>query len=228
MDSSLLERPVVNKKIQFSGEQYRYLKGKRIADFLTALIALVVCFPLFLIIIAILKIEDPKAPAIFHQQRMGQHGKTFTLYKFRSMKSEAPKEISTHQFLNAEQYITKIGRILRKTSIDELPQIINILRGDMSVIGPRPLILSEKEVHTQRLQSGIYQVKPGISGLAQVHGRDGISDECKVLWDYTYVSRIGLKMDILIFFQSIVTVIKCTGVMDRMEEKRISADIQNG
>lgn len=159
-----------------------------------------------MLVVALLIKITSKGPTIFSQKRIGKDEKLFNVYKFRSMYTEAPKNVATGNLENAHAHITKIGKILRVTSIDEIPQLINVLKGDMSIIGPRPIIPEEVEVYELRKQNNVYAIRPGITGLAQVNGRDFLNPEKKVSFDTQYLKEISLKMDLYIFFKSIAVV----------------------
>lgn len=214
-----LEELVRKNQIILTQKQRNYLKVKRILDFIIALIALILLLPILLIVTIAIKIESPHEHVMFKQRRIGQNGIPFTLYKFRSMKQGTP-EVSTTEFVEAENYITKIGKILRKTSLDELPQLWCVLTGKMSLMGERPLILQEDEVHYLRNYYGIYQLKPGITGLAQINGRDTMGDYEKVRWDRAYVHNVSFAMDFSIFLQTVKKVLKSEGVVDEAEKKK--------
>jgi len=149
--------------------QKRYLSFKLLFDTVLSALALFILSPLMLVCIIAIKL-DSKGPALFKQERIGKNGKKITVYKFRTMFLSSPSNIATAQLQDAEKYITKVGKILRKTSIDELPQLVNIIKGDMSIVGPRPLIIDEKNIHSMRYQRGVYFLKPGLAGLAQMNG----------------------------------------------------------
>jgi len=183
-----------------------YRATKRFFDFFFAFFALILFF-VPMIVIAIMIRIDSKGPAIFKQKRVGKGGKTFTCYKFRSMKESAPHECATSVLDNPEQHITKIGRFLRKTSLDELPQLFCVLFGKMSIIGYRPLILSEKNCNDMRERMGVFAMRPGISGYAQVNGRDGVYYKNKAIMDAYYVKHASLWLDIKLFFKTISIVI---------------------
>ena len=179
-----------------------YCVIKRILDIVIALVALLVALiPMVVIMLAIV-IDDPGKP-IFKQYRVGQNGKRFKFYKFRTMKMDTPKYLSTSEVEDPEQYITRLGRFLRKSSLDELPQLLNVLRGDMSLIGPRPLISDEFEIHQMRMRFGVYALRPGVTGLAQVNGRDKVSPADKVRWDVKYLENFGFKMDMKILLSTV-------------------------
>ena len=182
-----------------------YFAIKRFFDIVFSAVGLVLfALPMF-IFMMIISVSSEGSP-IFKQKRVGREGREFVCLKLRTMYINAPKR-STAEFFDADRYITPIGRFLRRTSLDELPQLVNVLRGDMSIIGPRPLIPEESGVHDKRWELGIYRLRPGITGLAQVRGRDRASDEEKVLWDYEYLERISIVIDIKIAFLTIGNVV---------------------
>ena len=181
---------------------------KRFCDLVISIIALILLIIPFVVISMIQKIIAPKEPIFFCQVRIGRHCQPFKLTKFRSMKSSAPHDCPTKDFNEGEQYITKWGRFLRDSSIDELPQLFQVLTGKMSLIGPRPLIPQEETVHKMREQAGVYQLRPGMTGWAQVNGRDLVEDEEKVKFDRYYLENVGIKLDTIIFIKTISNVFK--------------------
>lgn len=185
--------------------QKSYMVFKRIFDFIFALICLIILSLPLCIVFLITKLNNMRHKAIFTQNRVGKNGKLFKIYKFRTLSNISAYIAASDVDFNAHS--NKWGRFLRKTSLDELPQLINVLKGDMSLIGPRPLILNEKNVHTLRNKKGVYQISPGITGLAQVKGRNSISNESKVEMDYEYLKSYGFIIDIKVFFLSIVKVL---------------------
>lgn len=187
---------------------------KNILDFLFALILLILLSPLFLIIAIISKIEEPDGTVYFKQERAGVYNKPFLCFKFRSMKMSAPKNASTWELENPEQFITHLGKFLRKTSLDELPQLINILRGEMSFIGPRPVILKEHELLDLREKNGAYIAKPGITGLSQISGRDNLPPKTKAETDGIYAKDITFINDLKIFLKTIPKVLSSDGVTE--------------
>lgn len=187
---------------------YRFFK--RLLDLIFAYILLILCYLPMAIIAILIKIDDG-GPVIFKQVRMGMNGKRFICYKFRTMRPDAPSELSTAEFTNAGEYITHIGLFLRKTSLDELPQLFNILIGEMSFVGPRPLIKNEHEIHKARKQYGVYNVRPGLTGLAQVCGRDKLTALRKAECDAVYVSNMSFVIDLNIITLTIIKVIKSEG-----------------
>ena len=171
--------------------------------------------PLFLGIIAAIKIEDGiTAPVFFSQKRIGIHKKHFQLYKFRSMKLDTPHDMPTHLLRNPDQYITKVGRFLRKTSLDELPQLWNIFRGDMALIGPRPALWNQDDLIAERDRYGANDVKPGLTGWAQIHGRDELEIPEKAKMDGHYVSQLGPIIDIKCFLGTFLAVSRGEGVVE--------------
>ena len=206
-------------RIHLSANQLRYLRVKRVTDVLISGLALLILFiPMGLVVVA-QKISSPHEPAVFRQQRVGRGGKLFIMYKFRTMKTSAPQYASTKEFADAEQYISKLGHILRSTSIDELPQLYNVLKGDMSLIGPRPLIPQEDEVHYLRAYYGVDQLRPGITGWAQVNGRDLLDDYGKVFYDREYLKHVSAAFDIKVFWWSVLKVLGRFDIREGTERK---------
>ena len=196
----------------------RPIKFKRLFDIFLSLFALIILSPLFLII-CIINFLTPDTRVFFSHERRGRRGKPFKIYKFQTMKNNTPN-CATGELENPEQYITKLGRILRKTSLDELPQLWNILKGDMSFVGPRPLISSEIRAHRMRLEYGVYRFRPGLTGLAQITGRDNISLMKKMKLDKLYCDNWSIKMDIAILFQSVLVCIRQDGFHEGIYHRR--------
>lgn len=190
-----------------------YLKFKRFYDTVLALIGLIVLSPLFLLLMILIKI-DSKGPILFKQKRIGRHKKHFNILKFRTMRIDTPKDTPTHMLENPQQWITKVGRFLRKTSLDELPQIINILKGDMSIIGPRPALWNQYDLMDERDKYGVHNLYPGLTGYAQINGRDELPIPDKAKLDGYYVEHISLWLDIKIFFGTIISIFKSEGVVE--------------
>ena len=174
---------------------------KRVLDFLISLFALIILSPLFLIVSVGVLISDG-SPVFFRQNRVGKNNELFEIYKFRTMK-RGTENVASNDLSDADVKITRLGKILRATSIDELPQLLNILNGSMSLIGPRPLIPEETRIRELREKYNVYSVRPGITGWAQVNGRDNVSAEKKALLDKEYVEKQSLMLDIKIFFMTI-------------------------
>lgn len=217
METAAIEKPVTAEPVEAAvpviGTEkklfYRFVK--RFFDITLSLLGLAVLFvPMAIIAIAIPL--DSKGPAIFVQKRMGKDGKVFTMYKFRTMSQEAPSDLAAREFLDAEDYMTKLGRFLRYSSIDELPQLVNILLGDMSIVGYRPVCLTETELNELRMRYGVFTVRPGITGLAQVSGRDNVEYKEKALLDARYVAERSLKMDLWCLIQTVRVVVTGEGV----------------
>lgn len=190
-----------------------YKKLKRALDFIFSFIAIVFLFFPISIISLIIMIDNWGNP-FFSQERVGKDGKVFELYKLRTMKINAPKYLPTGELNDPNKYITKVGGILRKFSIDEIPQLVNILKGDMSFIGPRPLIQQEEEIHIMRKETGVYSVRPGLTGLAQISGRDTVSPKEKVALDIKYVENMSIKTDTKILLLTIPKVFGSDGVVE--------------
>lgn len=190
-----------------------YLKVKRLFDFILALIGLILLSPLFLIIIIAIKL-DSKGPVFFKQKRVGVNKTHFNILKFRTMRIDTPKDMPTHLLKNPEQYITKVGKFLRKTSLDELPQILNIIAGSMAIVGPRPALWNQYDLIEERDKYGANDIRPGLTGWAQINGRDTVSIEDKARYDGVYVENLGVKMDVKCFFGTVISVLKREGVLE--------------
>lgn len=190
-----------------------YMKVKRLIDIILSLIGLIVLSPIFLILIIAIKI-DSRGPVLFKQKRVGINKTHFNIFKFRTMRIDTPKDTPTHLLENPEQYITKMGKFLRKTSLDELPQIWNIFIGQMSIIGPRPALWNQYDLIAERDKYGANDVPPGLTGWAQINGRDELSIEVKAKLDGEYVEQISLWMDQKCFFLTIISVLKSDGIVE--------------
>ena len=187
-----------------------YSISKRTMDIVSSLVGLILLSPLFLLVAILIKL-DSKGPIIFKQIRIVKNSKPFYIYKFRSMKIDAPN-LSTEEFINASDFTTKVGKFIRKTSIDELPQLVNILKGDMSIVGPRPVIEREVRLLEIRKECNVDSILPGITGLAQINGRDNIDDYEKVKYDFEYLSKRNLVLDIKIIINTVLKVAKSEGI----------------
>jgi len=190
-----------------------YLKIKRLIDILLSGIGLIVLSPIFLAIIIAIKL-DSKGPVLFKQKRVGIHKSHFNILKFRTMRIDTPKDTPTHLLANPEQWITKVGKFLRKTSLDELPQIINIFKGEMSIIGPRPALWNQYDLIAERDKYGANDVPVGLTGWAQINGRDELEIDVKAKLDGEYAKQIGFMMDVRCFFGTIFSVIRSEGVVE--------------
>ncbi|MCC5893803.1 sugar transferase [Exiguobacterium sp.] len=191
----------------------KYIEQKRKIDFMLSSIGLIVLAPLFIGIMIAIKLES-KGPVFFKQKRVGLHQSHFNILKFRTMRIDAPKDTPTHLLGDPEQYITKVGKFLRKTSLDELPQIINILKGEMALIGPRPALWNQYDLIQEREKYGANAVLPGLTGWAQINGRDELPIEIKAKLDGDYVRKISIRMDARCFFGTILSVIKSDGILE--------------
>lgn len=200
-----------------------YLIIKNVLDRILALLALVFLFPLFLLIILAIKL-DSEGPALIRQKRVGIHKQYFYIWKFRTMRKDAPRDLPTHLFHNPEQYITKVGRILRKTSLDELPQILNIIKGDMAIVGPRPALWNQDDLVAERDKYGANDVLPGLTGWAQINGRDELDIPVKAALDGEYVSKMGPVMDLRCFFGTFMKVLKAEGVQEGGPDTKQNSD----
>lgn len=189
------------------------MKIKRLIDIILSLLGLVILSPIFLLLIVAIKL-DSKGPVLFKQKRVGIHKTYFNILKFRTMRIDTPKDTPTHLLENPDQWITKVGKFLRKTSLDELPQIINILKGEMSIISPRPALWNQYDLIEERDKYGVNDIRPGLTGWAQINGRDELPIEVKAKLDGEYVRKIGFWMDIKCFFGTIISVLKSDGVVE--------------
>ena len=190
---------------------YRYIK--RIIDILLSGLAIIILSPLLLILCIAIKLDSP-GPIFFTQKRVGIHKAYFQIYKFRTMRTDTPKDMPTHMLANPEKYITKTGRFLRKTSLDELPQIFNIFKGDMSIVGPRPALWNQDDLVAERDKYGANDVTPGLTGWAQINGRDELEIPVKAKLDGEYVKKYGFTMDVRCFFGTFLSVLRQDGVVE--------------
>lgn len=186
---------------------------KRMIDFIFALIGLIILSPVFLVLIVAIKI-DSKGPVLFKQKRVGINKTYFDIFKFRTMRIGTPKDIPTHLLENPEQYITRVGKFIRKTSFDELPQIVNILLSNMSIIGPRPALWNQYDLITERDKYGVNEIRPGLTGWAQINGRDELPVLVKARLDGEYVKKMSFGLDMKCFFGTIVKVLRRDGVVE--------------
>lgn len=186
---------------------------KRIIDFVLSLCGLIILSPVFIILCIWIKL-DSKGPILFKQKRIGINKSNFNIYKFRTMYIDTPKDMPTHMLANPDQFITRAGKFLRKTSLDELPQIINILKGEMSIIGPRPALWNQDDLIAERDKYQANNVKPGLTGWAQINGRDELEIPVKARLDGEYVKRISFLFDLKCFFGTITSVLRSDGVVE--------------
>lgn len=190
-----------------------YVAVKKIIDRFLAFIGLIVLSPLLLILIIAIKLDSP-GPIFFRQKRVGIHKTYFEILKFRTMRTDTPKDMPTHMLKNPDQYITKVGRFLRKTSLDELPQIINILKGDMAIVGPRPALWNQYDLIEERDKYGANDILPGLTGWAQINGRDELEIPVKAKLDGDYVAKMSFGMDLRCILGTVVSVARQDGVVE--------------
>lgn len=191
---------------------------KRLIDFILATVGIVVLIPFWIVLAIAIKIDDP-GPVFFKQKRIARDAKDgtvryFNIYKYRSMKTSTPKDMPTHMLENPEQYITKVGGFLRKTSLDELPQIFNIFSGHMAIVGPRPALWNQTDLYEERAKYGANGVRPGLTGWAQINGRDELEIEDKARLDGEYVEKLSFGMDLRCFFGTFLSVLRQEGVVE--------------
>lgn len=199
--------------MRLTEKQKEYAKIKRGIDFALSLAAIVLLWWLLLGISIAIVIDDP-GPVLFKQKRVGIYKRHFNILKFRTMKTCTPKDTPTHLLDNPDQYITRVGAFLRKSSLDELPQLFNILVGHMSIIGPRPALWNQFDLIEEREKYGANHVLPGLTGWAQCNGRDELEIDVKAAFDGEYVEKFGFAMDVKCFFKTIMTVVSSEGVVE--------------
>jgi len=204
-----------------------YVKVKRLIDLILSLVGLIILSPIFLILIIAIKL-DSKGPVLFKQKRVGINKTHFYILKFRTMKIDTPKDTPTHLLKDPDRYITKVGKFLRKTSLDELPQIWNIFVGQMSIIGPRPALWNQYDLIAERDKYRANDIRPGLTGWAQINGRDELPIEVKAKLDGEYVDRLSFGFDLKCFIGTIVSVVKRDGVVEggtgTMAKKELASD----
>ena len=190
-----------------------YKVFKNVIDRVLALVGLIILSPVFFVLVIAIKL-DSRGPVLFRQKRVGIHKSHFNILKFRTMRTDTPKDTPTHLLKDPQQYITKVGSFLRKTSLDELPQIINILKGDMAIVGPRPALWNQYDLIAERDKYGANDVLPGLTGWAQINGRDELPIDVKAKLDGEYVRRMGVLMDLKCIFGTVASVAKQEGVVE--------------
>jgi len=186
---------------------------KRLMDIVLSACGLIVLSPIFLVLAIAIKIDDP-GPVLFRQKRIGIHKTYFEIMKFRTMKVSTPKDCPTHLLEDPERYITRVGRFMRKTSLDELPQIPQIFTGKMSIIGPRPALWNQYDLIDERDKYGANDIKPGLTGWAQINGRDTIEIVDKARYDWEYVQELSVGLDFKIFLLTIINVLSRSGIIE--------------
>ena len=200
-------------KYRFTEKQRSYMKWKRTLDLILSFGACLVLSPALLLLCIAIKM-DSRGPVLFKQKRVGIHKTYFHIYKFRTMRIDTPKDMPTHMLANPDQYITKAGHFLRKSSLDELPQLFNILKGDMSFVGPRPARWNQYDLVAERDKYGANDVLPGLTGWAQINGRDELEIPVKAKLDGEYVKRMSFAFDLRCFLGTFVSVLKADGVYE--------------
>ncbi|MGU8187451.1 sugar transferase [Clostridium perfringens] len=198
---------------------------KRVFDFLMSFISIIVFSPIILIISLLVKLTS-KGPVFFKQRRIGKNNEEFNILKFRSMRIDTPN-VATHLLKDPSVFITPLGKFLRKTSLDELPQLINIIKGEMSIVGPRPALYNQYDLRDMRTEVGVHKLVPGLTGWAQINGRDEIPLEEKVALDKEYMNMQSFWMDIKIIFMTVFKVAKSEGVSEGSSKGGHSKSIQN-
>lgn len=200
-------------KYRFTAKQREYMKWKRTLDIILSFGACLVLSPVLLLLCIAIKI-DSRGPVLFKQKRVGIHKTYFHIYKFRTMRIDTPKDMPTHLLANPDQYITKVGHFLRKSSLDELPQLFNILKGDMSFVGPRPALWNQNDLVAERDKYGANDVLPGLTGWAQINGRDELEIPVKAKLDGEYVRRMSFFFDLRCFLGTFTSVLRAEGVVE--------------
>lgn len=203
----------MNQKHTLTFKQKCYLPIKRLIDLVLSVCGLIVLSPLLIAIVIAIKL-DSKGPVIFKQKRVGKNKTYFNIWKFRTMRTDAPKDMPTHLLSSPDAYITKIGKFLRQTSLDELPQILQIVVGKMSIIGPRPALWNQYDLIEERDKYGANDITPGLTGWAQVNGRDELEIPVKAKLDGEYVEKMGFMMDCKCFIMTIFSVARHDGVVE--------------
>ena len=191
----------------------KYLKAKRVIDLILSVLAAVILSPVFLILFIAIKLDTP-GPIFFKQKRVGINKTHFNILKFRTMRIDTPKDTPTHLLGNPDQYITKVGKFLRKTSLDELPQIFNIIKGEMAIIGPRPALWNQYDLIAERDKYNANDVRPGLTGWAQINGRDELPITVKSELDGEYIQKMNFAFDVKCFVGTITSVLKSDGVVE--------------
>jgi O-antigen biosynthesis protein WbqP len=183
-------------------------------DWIVSFISMIILLPIVILPVSIMVKLTSRGPILFKQKRVGKNKSLFSLYKFRTMRIEAPNEVPTHLLKNSQQWITPLGKFLRKTSLDEIPQLFNILKGDMSIIGPRPALWNQEDLILERDKFGVNALRPGISGWAQINGRDILSIQVKAKLDGEYVVRQSFWFDLYIIFKTAIKLFKDDSVIE--------------
>lgn len=208
-----------DRKSKNPTKRSKYYKVKRGMDLILSILGLVLLSPLFLLLILIIKL-DSKGPVLFRQKRVGIHKTYFNILKFRTMRADTPEDVPTHMLSEPDQYITRLGAFLRRTSLDELPQIINIIKGEMSIVGPRPALWNQYDLIAERDKYGANDILPGLTGWAQINGRDELPIAVKARLDGEYVEKVSFKFDVKCVLGTIQSVLKGDGIVEGSTEAR--------
>lgn len=209
---------IMKKENKLTRRQKNYRKVKRGIDICLSFCGIMILSPVWLLLAAAVKCES-KGPVLFKQKRVGINKTYFYILKFRTMRTDTPKDMPTHLLKNPDQYITRVGKFLRKTSLDELPQIFNILKGDMSIVGPRPALWNQFDLIEERDKYGANNILPGLTGWAQINGRDELEIPEKAKLDGEYVKNMSFALDLKCFFRTVLCVAKEDGVAEGMEKE---------
>lgn len=196
---------LLNQEVVVINKQYLILK--RCTDLILSILLIIILVPLF-VLVSIFIVIDSDGPVLFKQTRLGKNSKPFVIYKFRTMSINAPSYVPTNELTEVDNHVTKVGRILRKTSIDELPQLINIIKNEMSLIGPRPVIPEETKLIELRKLSGADSILPGVTGLAQISGRDELEYDIKAQLDAEYATNLNFALDLKIIGITIIKILR--------------------
>jgi len=196
---------------------------KRVFDFVTAIVAFVLLSPLFLVLCVLIKLDSP-GPIFFTQRRIGKNKREFLILKFRSMKIDTPKDQPTHLLKNPNEYITKLGKFLRRSSLDELPQLLNIIAGHMSIVGPRPALYNQYDLIEMRDMRGANAVRPGLTGWAQVNGRDELPVYIKSRYDAQYIEQMSLLFDLKCIIKTFKSVSTADGIVEGGSAAKVNSD----
>jgi O-antigen biosynthesis protein WbqP len=199
-----------------------YPRIKRVLDFTVALLMLIALFPFMVLIAIAIRVNSP-GPALFRQERSGLHRKHFMIYKFRTMRTDAPKDQPTHLLKDPAAYITPVGRFLRRSSLDELPQLLNIIKGEMAVVGPRPALWNQFDLIAERDKYGANDVRPGLTGWAQINGRDELPIDVKARLDGEYVRRMSFGFDVRCVLGTVLKVLRSDGVVEGTQSGKTKA-----
>ena len=199
------------------GDRHLYPVIKRCIDFILSGVGIIVLSPIILLLCILIKL-DSRGPILFKQRRIGKNKEEFYIWKFRTMRIDTPHDVPTHMLDNAEQYITRMGKFLRKTSLDELPQLFQIFTGKMAVIGPRPALWNQYDLIAKRDEGQSNMIRPGLTGWAQTHGRDELEIDVKAQLDNFYAENISFVLDVKCFLRTIVLVFKQDGVVEGKQD----------